>query len=260
MATHSASNPVSPVDDQEDIPLLECISPAVFVPTTRDFTENLPEGGLDNIAELENGITRLDEHARRVEQNMFWMLEREAKRIRQRGRVPQAYYNSFRQVIREPPKPNLELEERLIRETEHQVSALFDDGPSPFPIVVPRGPWDAYPDKNKSLGDLLLTEAVDERRMAPRAVASTWIYNEIHWGWKTMEGHAIEVQKEKDARRAQAWQGMQLDGSRPVESVQRPLVSPYTERKDPFGSKDHRPPTPMHRRDSMDSDKMDLDG
>ncbi|KAI2620821.1 hypothetical protein GGS21DRAFT_413018 [Xylaria nigripes] len=240
-------------NDQDTIPVLTSISPSIFVPTDRDFTQPAPPVSDDPITRLEATIEALDWHAARVEDNMVAMLVREAQRVRRAGQVERVQYDSYRRPIKDQRKAadtDLLLEERIIREDSEQLwrkdtykrNPRDDDAgrgrrdprearppprqPAAFKMrsPEPESMEHEYIDLATLRRDKMVRLEVDEFRQTPRSAALTHVLNLVKWGWDDqLEGHRTAVRKEKEDLRANLHRKM---------------------KENPFSLTANRPPTP----------------
>ncbi|KAI0392682.1 hypothetical protein F5Y17DRAFT_343834 [Xylariaceae sp. FL0594] len=220
-------------DYLEDIPFLSSISPAIFVPTDRDFTQPLPPSSDDPEARLRENLMELDRHSMLVEENMVWMFAREAERIRRAGAVERVHYDEYKRPVSEDQTgkaPILALEEKILQEDERTVLRLLADEkyrdyrdagrsreeprerwqrhapvpppPPPPPQQRPAGPRE-FADLATMRSEMVKVD-VDELRLSPRQAALTHILNLVKWAWdEQLEGHRAAVNKEKEERWAE---------------------------------------------------------
>ncbi|KAI8623528.1 hypothetical protein F5Y19DRAFT_371190 [Xylariaceae sp. FL1651] len=223
MNYQSGPNQATAQGKSEGIPVLASSTPAIFVPTTIDFTETPPDLSPDPITRLESTLTELDKHASRVEQQIFWLAVREVERIRREGLLERPHYDRYHRPVKHPwttIDTDLILEERMLRDDEWIIKKLFPDEelgdgdgdesgderrerhprpPSPPPPPPhPRGHWEPEQSGPESL--LNVTPIVT--RQTPRAVATINTLNLVKWGWSQLNGHAEAIKKEKETRRA----------------------------------------------------------
>ncbi|KAI1159394.1 hypothetical protein F5B18DRAFT_637236 [Nemania serpens] len=211
MASQSGLSP----SDIEDIPNLGSVSPAIFVPTDRDFTKTPPPLSDDPTARMEETIEALDWHAARVEENMIAMMVREAERVRRAGQVERVQYDMYRRPMKtkDPLKgmgmDELRLEEIILREDKEAVRKILMDGKhrdSRDAVSSPRargslGP--EYADLDTIRQEKMFQQVVDASRQTPRSEALTNIFNLVKWGWDVqLEGHRTAIKLEKEGRRA----------------------------------------------------------
>jgi hypothetical protein len=267
-----ASQNQSPLSYLDDIPPLTSIAPAIFVPLHRDLTKTPPPLSDDPIIRLEYKLEELDRHAAKVEENMIWMLEREAERVRCGGLVDHRPVKDQR----EDSVPDLTLEERILKEDEAVVLKILGDpayqdfedaggnrepradrwhrnrpdSPSVRP-ARPRGPGDPEYADLVTLRSQMFRVDPDEIRQPPRTVALTHILNLVHWGWEEqIEGHRAAVKKYKEDQRAAL--------QREVASNPSPLLTtgPSTSALPASTSSTS---APLHNH-PIDDDAMDVDG
>ncbi|KAI1179893.1 hypothetical protein F4777DRAFT_532386 [Nemania sp. FL0916] len=236
MATQNEPGP----SDQEEIPPLTSISPAIIVPTNRDFTKTPPPMLDDPAVCVEATIDALEWHAARVEENMIKMLMREAERIKRVGQIERAQYDAYGRPIREPPtqtESELKLEGIILREDEAVVRRILTDrrfhenedtasgGNGPW--AAPRGPGDpAYADLATLRREKLFRRDVDESRLTPRTAALMHVINLAKYGWdEQIEGHRAAVEKEKQTRRAEVREQMGGNIIAPATSAPTPRQS-----------------------------------
>ncbi|KAI0205653.1 hypothetical protein F4808DRAFT_409792 [Astrocystis sublimbata] len=221
MATQDEPNQTDP----EGIPILQSISPAIFVPTDIDFTKPSPPISDDPITRLEVKMEALDWHAAGVEENMIAMFMREAERMRRAGKVERVQYDINRRPIKEPPgetEIDLRLEQMIMRADDEAVLKILKEGPlrppedagqgsrphhKPQSPAVPqtwrdqRGP--EHVDMAYIRSQRMFKTEVDELRQTPRSVALTHVLNLVKWGWdEQLEGHRGAVRREKEECRA----------------------------------------------------------
>ncbi|KAI1196477.1 hypothetical protein F5X97DRAFT_208843 [Nemania serpens] len=214
MASQNGPGP----NDTEDIPELASISPAIFIPTDRDFTKTPPPLSDDPATQMEGTIEALDWHAARVEENIIAMMMREAERVRRIGQVERVQYDMYRRPMKAKDHERgmgmdeLRLEEIILREDKDVVRKILMDGKhrdSREAASEPRargllGPEYADLDTIRKQKMLLQpVEAAESYRRTPRSEALTNIFNLIKWGWDVqLEGHRTAVKVEKEERRA----------------------------------------------------------
>jgi hypothetical protein len=272
MASEEETSP----DYLEDIPCLSSISPAIFVPTDRDFTKTPPPLSEDPVTRLEESLKELDRHAVRVEENMVWMFAREAERIRRGGALERVQYDEYNRPITEDQRkkvPNMMLEERILGEDEPVVLKLLGDDKyrdyqdtgrtredprdrrqRHTPAVPPTSPWPAGSREYADLATLrseMFKLDVDELRQTPRQAALTHILNLVKWGWdEQLEGHRAAVNKEKEERRADLHRQMRANPF-PLATTGSPASISSTTAA--------TPPAPSRANTSTGGDAMDLD-
>ncbi|KAI1258512.1 hypothetical protein F5Y18DRAFT_344235 [Xylariaceae sp. FL1019] len=268
MAVQNVSSPTE--GTQEEIPFLQKISAAIFVPTEQDFTSPAPTATQHPIARVERTIAVLEQHKERVEQQMLWMFTREAERIRRNGSIAKSYYDTHDQVITTPPATRdheLDLEERILSESAWEIDQIFNRDRDGTSSTSSRNgtehyrPRDNLPPKRREFippRSLLISEQVQESHEAPRVVASKWVYNEINWSWEVLEGHSQAVRDETAARRARLQ--LQMQGNFLPANNARPVPSDLSAKemklpRFPSDSKDRRGSVAsMGSRDRMDLD------
>ncbi|KAI1117563.1 hypothetical protein F5Y14DRAFT_403110 [Nemania sp. NC0429] len=211
MASQSGPSPNDIGNNQN----LHSISPAIFVPTDRDFTKTPPPLSDDPITRMEDTIEALDWHAARVEENMIAMMVQEAERFRREGQIERVQYDTYRRPMKAKDHERgmgvdeLRLEESILRRDEGAVRAMLIDvknrdsreaGASPRT----RGPRDPeYVDLETIRKERMLQQFVGGYRQTPRSEALTNILNLVKWGWDgQLEGHRTAIKQEKMERRA----------------------------------------------------------
>ncbi|KAI2611616.1 uncharacterized protein GGS25DRAFT_483401 [Hypoxylon fragiforme] len=177
---------------EEEIPAYQRIAPSIFVPAHTDFTQPPPDLPSDPSQLRNEMLARIDEHADAVQDNIYYMLNREKRRIHQECRQRDAYFPQHLQV-----KPGLaESEEHWIPDNGMELDEiLFIRSFCPEPK---QGPYEVPP---LFTHNQCLHLQTDERfGEPPRKSAEKMLLNLVKHGVQNLEGLAQHVKNVKDAK------------------------------------------------------------
>ncbi|XXG97973.1 hypothetical protein Hte_004289 [Hypoxylon texense] len=177
---------------EEEIPAFQTISPSIFVPAQTDLTKPPPDLPSDPIALRNEALAQIDEHADAVQDNIYYMLNREKTRIRQECRQREAH---FPHHIKATPGLAEGEEQWLVDSTNEVEEILFIRSIVSTPQ---RGPYEVPP---VFTHNQCLHLEIDGRFETPRKSAEKMVLNLAKHGVQNLEGLAQHVHNVKEARR-----------------------------------------------------------
>ncbi|KAI1454109.1 hypothetical protein F4805DRAFT_461042 [Annulohypoxylon moriforme] len=180
-------------DKQHDeaIPAYQSIAPSIFVPTQVDFTKPPPGLPSDLNQRRNEALGQIDEHADAIQDNIYYMIEREKTRIQRECRQREALF---------PPRLRskrglAEGEESCLPDNAMEMDEiLFIRSICPEP---PRGPYEVPPGFNHANCLHVMTGAPGE---TPRKAAEKMVMNLTKHGVQKLEGLANHVKGVKEAK------------------------------------------------------------
>ncbi|KAI0381685.1 hypothetical protein F5Y04DRAFT_255060 [Hypomontagnella monticulosa] len=176
---------------EEEIPAFQAIAPSIFVPAQADFTKPPPPLPSDPNTLRNEALAQIDEHADAVQDNIYYMLDREKTRIRQECRWREA---QFPQNPRELPGLSEEEEGFLPSNAMELDEILHIRSRCSEP---PRGPYEVPP--NFSHFQCLHVESGLPGE-PPRKSAEKMLLNVVKHGVQNLEGLAAHVLGEKSKK------------------------------------------------------------
>lgn len=187
--THDAGS--VPAERQEEIPVYQSIAPSIFVPAQVDFTKPSPELPSDLHQLRSQALSEIDEHADAVQDNVYYMLNREKTRIQQECKQREALF------------PRHLRDKRGLAEGEEK--CLPDNAMEMDEILVirsscsepPRGRYEVPPGFNHTNCLHVMTGAPGE---PPRKSAEKMVMNLTKHGVQKLEGLANHVRGVKEAK------------------------------------------------------------
>ncbi|KAI0142562.1 hypothetical protein F4776DRAFT_612561 [Hypoxylon sp. NC0597] len=177
----------------EDIPAYQTIAHSIFVPAQTDFTKPPPDLPSDPSKLRSETLAQIDEHADAIQDNIYYMLNREKTRIRQECNQREA--NSPRHLKTVPGL--LEGEERSLPDNAMEMDEiLFIRSSCPEPKRG--GPYEVPPTFTHA--QCLHVEIGERFREPPRKSAEKMMLNLVKHGVQNLEGLANHIQYVKEAR------------------------------------------------------------
>ncbi|KAI1095279.1 hypothetical protein F5B19DRAFT_338641 [Rostrohypoxylon terebratum] len=186
--THDAGRVL---EEQEDIPAYQSIAPSIFVPAQADFTKPPPELPSDLNQLRGEALSQIDEHADAVQDNIYYMIDREKKRIQQECKQREAL---FPRHLRD--KPGLaEGEDTCLPDNAMEMDEiLFIRSLCSEPA---RGPYEVPQGFNHTNCLHVMTGAPGE---PPRKSAEKMLMNLTKHGVQKLEGLTNHVRGVKEAK------------------------------------------------------------
>ncbi|KAI1381136.1 hypothetical protein F4677DRAFT_402248 [Hypoxylon crocopeplum] len=191
-STDSVSKAQEGQQQEEDIPAYQTIAPSIFVPAHTDFTKPPPQLPSDPSKLRSQTLAQIDEHADAVQDNIYYMLNREKTRIRQECRQREA---RFPQHFN--PKPGLaDGEDRGLPDNAMEIDEIlfirsFCPEPQPGPYEVP--PVFTH-------NQCLHVQTGGRFGETPRKSAEKMVLNLVKHGVQNLEGLAQHIQSVKEAK------------------------------------------------------------
>ncbi|KAF3067318.1 hypothetical protein GL218_08701 [Daldinia childiae] len=190
MAIHDGAERVPEKQLQEDIPPYQNSAPSIFVPANTDFTKPPPELPSEPSKRRNEILAQIDEHADTVQDNIYYMLNREKTRIRQECKWREEKFPSYLRAVpgltegqeRWLPSSGIEMDEILhIRSSTSELS---------------RGNYEVPLDFTHAQ---CLHEAA-RLGEPPRKSAEKMLMNLVKHGAQNLEGFAQHVKNVKEAK------------------------------------------------------------
>ncbi|KAI2468418.1 hypothetical protein F4781DRAFT_269664 [Annulohypoxylon bovei var. microspora] len=176
---------------EEEIPAFKSIAPSIFVPAQADFTKPPPDLPSDLSRLRSEALAQIDEHADVVQDNIYYMLDREKTRIRQECKQREAL---FPRHLKEK-RGLAEGEEPCIPDNAMEMDEiLFIRSSCPEPK---RGAYEVPLGFNHANCLHVSTGANGE---TPRKSAEKMVMNLTKHGVQKLEGLAIHVKGVKEAK------------------------------------------------------------
>ncbi|KAL7624710.1 hypothetical protein AAE478_006281 [Parahypoxylon ruwenzoriense] len=176
---------------EEYIPAFQTIAPSIFVAAEADFTKPPPELPSDLGRARSEMLNDIDEHTKAIQDNIYYMLNREKTRIRRECRQREAHFPS-----RLKTAPGLtEEEERWLPENGVELDDIFFRSYCPEPQ---RGPYEVPPVFTHA--SCLHVETGRRFGESPRKSAEKMMFNLVKHGVQNLEGLTQHVQNVKEAR------------------------------------------------------------
>ncbi|OTA97245.1 hypothetical protein M434DRAFT_8202 [Hypoxylon sp. CO27-5] len=178
---------------EDNIPAYQTIAHSIFVPAQTDFTKPPPDLPSDPSKLRDETLTQIDEHADAIQDNIYYMLNREKTRIRQECNQREA--NSPRHLRTAPGL--LEGEERSLPDNAMEIDEILFIRSS---CLEPKrgGPYEVPPVFTHA--QCLHTEIGERFREPPRKSAEKMMLNLVKHGVQNLEGLANHVQQVKEAK------------------------------------------------------------
>ncbi|KAI2625419.1 hypothetical protein GGS26DRAFT_201053 [Hypomontagnella submonticulosa] len=186
--TDGADRKASGQQQEEEIPAFQTIAPCIFVPAQEDFTKPPPPLPSDPDTLRSEALARIDEHADRVQDNIYYMLNREKTRIRQESYWREAQFPQLPRGVSglaEGEDSFLPSNAKELDEILHIRSRCSEP---------PRGPYEVPP--NFSHLQCLHVESGLPGE-PPRKSAEKMLLNVVKHGVQNLEGLAAHVAREK---------------------------------------------------------------
>ncbi|KAI1382797.1 uncharacterized protein F4822DRAFT_97178 [Hypoxylon trugodes] len=177
---------------QEDIPVYQTIAPSIFVPANMDLTKPPPDPPTDPIELSSETRAWIDRHADAVQDNIYYMLNREKTRIRRE--CQQHEYNLPRYLKAVPGLT--EEEERALPDNSQELDEIFFI--RSFCPEPKRGPYEVPP--NFTHEHCQHIETAGRFGEPPRKSAEKMLMNLTKHGIMTLEALAQHVENEKDKK------------------------------------------------------------
>ncbi|KAI1758711.1 hypothetical protein GGR53DRAFT_215185 [Hypoxylon sp. FL1150] len=174
----------------EDIPAYQSIAPCTFVPAQTDLTKSPPDLPSELNELRSEAFAQINGHADAVQDNIYFMLDREKMRIRQECRQREAHFSPHLQVT-----PGLEEGEDqwLVDSTSGVEEVLLIRSIVNKPE---RGPYEVPP----VFTHLQCLHAELDGRETPRRQAEKMVLNLAKHGVQNLEGLAQHVNNVKGAK------------------------------------------------------------
>ncbi|KAI1654226.1 hypothetical protein F4813DRAFT_217210 [Daldinia decipiens] len=192
---------------QEDIPAYQNSAPSIFVPTHIDFTKPPPELPSEPSKRRDEILSQIDEHAAAVQDNIYYMLNREKTRIRQECKWREEKF---------PPHPRAvpgltESQERSLPSSGMEIDEILHIRPSTS--QPSRGDYEVPPDFTHAQ---CLHEA-GRPEEPPRKSAEKMLMNLVKHGVQNLEGFAQHVKNVKEAKIKELENELVLEGQSSTE-------------------------------------------
>ncbi|KAI2615123.1 hypothetical protein GGR54DRAFT_309495 [Hypoxylon sp. NC1633] len=178
---------------EEEIPPFQSIAPSIFVPAQADFTKPPPDQPSELPKLRGEALARIDEHADAVQDNIYYMLDREKTRIRQECWQREA---RFPARLREATGLTLAEEKRLPNDPKAMDVVLFIRSICPEPEL---GPYEVPPVFTH--GQCLHVQTGGRFGETPRKAAEKMMLNLAKHGVQNLEGLAYHTQGVKENRK-----------------------------------------------------------
>ncbi|KAI0846478.1 hypothetical protein F5Y00DRAFT_142258 [Daldinia vernicosa] len=175
---------------QEDIPAYQSSAPSIFVPAHTDFTKPPPALPSEPSKRRDEILAQIDEHAEAVQDNIYYMLNREKTRIRQECKWRE---DKFPPHLRAVPGLTGD-EERSLPSNGTQMDEILHL--RSFTSDLTRGGYEV-PFKFTDEKCLHLATTPGE---PPRKSAEKMMMNLVRHGIHSLEEFAQHVKKVKEAR------------------------------------------------------------
>ncbi|KAI6086617.1 hypothetical protein F4821DRAFT_238165 [Hypoxylon rubiginosum] len=190
MATNNTAKAIGEHRQAEEIPAFQSIAPCIFVPAQTDLTKPPSDLPSEPNALLSETLGQINEHADAVQDNIYYMLDREKTRIRQECRQREAHLPHHLKVT-----PGLEEGEDqwLVDSTTGVEEVLFVRSIVHKPE---RGPYEVPPSFTHSQ----CLHAEFSGKETPRKYAEKMVLNLAKHGVQNLEGLAQYVNNVKEAK------------------------------------------------------------
>ncbi|KAI1213717.1 uncharacterized protein F4807DRAFT_198049 [Annulohypoxylon truncatum] len=189
--TNDAGRAPEERQQQEEIPAYQSIAPSIFVPAQTDFTKPPPDLSSDPNIRRSEALSQIDEHADAVQDNIYYMIDREKTRIQQECKQREAL---FPRHIRDK-RGLAEGEESCLPDNAMEMDEiLFIRSLCSEPA---RGPYEVPPGFNHANCLHVMTGAPGE---TPRKSAEKMVMNLAKHGVQKLEGLANHVKGVKEAK------------------------------------------------------------
>ncbi|KAI1770511.1 hypothetical protein F4818DRAFT_257861 [Hypoxylon cercidicola] len=177
---------------EEEIPAFQTIAPSIFVPAQTDLTKPPPDLPSDPNELRSEILAQIEEHADAVQDNIYYMINREKTRIRQECRQREAYFPHHLKAT-----PGLaEGEEQWLLDNTKDVEEIIL-----IRSIVQkpqRGPYEVPPVFTHA--QCLHVETDGRFGETPRKSAEKMVLNLAKHGVQNLEGLAQHVHNVKEAR------------------------------------------------------------
>ncbi|KAI1800854.1 hypothetical protein F4811DRAFT_556450 [Daldinia bambusicola] len=197
------------LQEEEDIPAFQSITPSIFVPAQIDFTKPLPELPSEPNQRRAEMLAQIDEHADAVLDNIYYMLNREKTRILQECKRREASFPHLRALPgltdgeeRSLPSNAMEMDEILY---------LKQHAPKPNQIASDVPPMFSH-------NQCLHVEAGGPED-PPRKSAEKMLMNLVKHGIQNLEGFAQHIENVKEAKRRELGNETHSKGQTSTENV-----------------------------------------
>ncbi|OTB10469.1 hypothetical protein K445DRAFT_371131 [Daldinia sp. EC12] len=209
ITTGSEREPERELEQEEDIPAYQNIAPSIFVPAQTDFTKPPPELPSEPVRRRAEILAQIDEHADAVQDNIYYMFNREKTRILQECKRREANFPHLKAVPgltdieeRSIPSSGMEMDEILyIRQNASKQNRAFSDVPPVFT-------------HNQCLH--IEARGLEE---PPRKSAEKMLMNLVKHGIQNLEGFAYHVANVKEAKSRELDGETHSDGQTSTENV-----------------------------------------
>ncbi|KAI1417882.1 hypothetical protein F5Y13DRAFT_32912 [Hypoxylon sp. FL1857] len=177
----------------EDIPAYQSIAPSVFVPAQTDFTKPPPNLPSDTSKLRSETLAQIDEHADAIQDNIYYMLNREKTRIRQECKQREAHFPQHLKTVpglvggEEGSLPDNAMEMDEILFIRSSCSEPKRGGPYEVPATFTHA-------------QCLHVEIGGRFGEPPRKSAEKMMLNLVKHGVQNLEGLANHVQSVKEAK------------------------------------------------------------
>ncbi|KAI0171739.1 hypothetical protein GGR52DRAFT_436998 [Hypoxylon sp. FL1284] len=187
-------------EEEEIIPPFQAMSPAIFVPAETDLTNPAPELPSEPSKLRDEMLAQVDEHADRVQDNMYYMIGREKMRILQEWRQREAHLPRRLEM-----KGGLtEADEQPLLNSTHELGEIFFIRSI---VDIPKqGAGEVPADFTHS--HCLHVEADGRFGETPRVAAERMMLNLAKHGVQNLEGFVESVRKVKEAKERGFMEGM----------------------------------------------------
>ncbi|KAI0837260.1 hypothetical protein F5Y06DRAFT_85423 [Hypoxylon sp. FL0890] len=180
------------LQQEEEIPAYQNIAPSIFVPAQTDFTKPPPDLPSDSGELRSHILDEIDEHADAIQDNIYYMLNREKTRIRQECRQREAHFPPHLKTV-----PGLlEEEERSLPDNAMEIDEILFI--RSYCLEPKRGPYEVPPMFTHS--QCLHVETGGAFGETPRKAAEKMMLNLVKHGVQNLEGLANHVQRVKEAK------------------------------------------------------------
>ncbi|KAI1099726.1 hypothetical protein F4804DRAFT_74021 [Jackrogersella minutella] len=191
VTTEDAGKAPEGQQQEEEIPAFQTIAPSIFVPAQMDLTKPPPDLPSDPSRLRSETLAQIDEHADAVQDNIYYMLQREKTRIRQECKQREAY---FPPNLKEVPGLALGEESCLPDNAMEMDEILFIRSICPEPK---RGPYEVPPGFSHAQCLHVLTGSPGE---PPRKCAEKMVMNLTKHGVLNLEALASHTKGVKEAK------------------------------------------------------------